>query len=276
MSTPSLRLRAFIAAAGIAILASAGWAAADPPSRVARLGYLSGAVSFSPAGEDDWMQAAINRPVTTGDRLWVDSGGAGRAAGRRRRRAHERRHRRLHPQPRRPHRPAAAHAGLAEHPRAPPRAEPGLRGRHAQPRLHRAQARRLPDRGRPRRRGDHHPGAQRPGRGLRRGHGLRRRLAPALSLHGDRPARRRIPRHAALRRFRPLVGRPRPRLRQLGFRPLCFAGRDRLPGSRRERHLARRRDLRQRLVPEPRGLRLGALPRRPLVLDRPVGLDLGG
>ncbi len=38
------------------------------------LGYLSGAVSFSPAGEDDWVQATINRPLTTGDRLWADSG----------------------------------------------------------------------------------------------------------------------------------------------------------------------------------------------------------
>jgi hypothetical protein len=38
---------------------------------VARLGYLSVAVSLSPAGENDWVQAAINRPLTTGDRLWA-------------------------------------------------------------------------------------------------------------------------------------------------------------------------------------------------------------
>ena len=49
-------------------------AAADPPSRVARMGYLSGAVSLSPAGESDWVQAAINRPLTTGDRVWTDAG----------------------------------------------------------------------------------------------------------------------------------------------------------------------------------------------------------
>ena len=49
-------------------------ALADPPSRVARIGYLSGAVSLSPAGEDDWVQAAINRPLTTGDRVWTDAG----------------------------------------------------------------------------------------------------------------------------------------------------------------------------------------------------------
>jgi hypothetical protein len=44
----------------------------DPPSRVARLGYMDGSVSFEPAGEDEWVQAADNRPLTTGDKLWAD------------------------------------------------------------------------------------------------------------------------------------------------------------------------------------------------------------
>jgi len=70
---PLLR-RAFALVAGAAILAFSGWVGADPPSRVARLGYLTGAVSFSPAGEADWVQATINRPLTTGDRLWADAG----------------------------------------------------------------------------------------------------------------------------------------------------------------------------------------------------------
>ncbi|MGH9663273.1 MAG: DUF6600 domain-containing protein, partial [Bryobacteraceae bacterium] len=52
-----------------------GPADADPPSRVARLSYLTGSVSFQPAGVDDWTAATPNRPVTTGDRLWVDDGG---------------------------------------------------------------------------------------------------------------------------------------------------------------------------------------------------------
>jgi hypothetical protein len=56
------------------VLSFSGWASADPPSRVARLGYLSGTVSYSPAGEDDWVQATINRPLTTGDRLWAEPG----------------------------------------------------------------------------------------------------------------------------------------------------------------------------------------------------------
>lgn len=74
MQIQPLRLRAFAFVAGVAILAFSGWASADPPSRVARLGYISGAVSFSPAGENDWLQATINRPLTTGDRLWADTG----------------------------------------------------------------------------------------------------------------------------------------------------------------------------------------------------------
>jgi hypothetical protein len=44
----------------------------DPPTRVARLGYLEGSVSFQPAGETDWVQAVPNRPMTTGDQLWAD------------------------------------------------------------------------------------------------------------------------------------------------------------------------------------------------------------
>jgi hypothetical protein len=46
----------------------------DPPSRVARLGYLRGPVSFSPAGTDDWAVAGMNRPLVTGDRLWTEPG----------------------------------------------------------------------------------------------------------------------------------------------------------------------------------------------------------
>jgi hypothetical protein len=48
------------------------WAENDPSGRVARLNYLRGSVSFQPAGETDWVPAVVNRPVTTGDRLWAD------------------------------------------------------------------------------------------------------------------------------------------------------------------------------------------------------------
>ena len=46
----------------------------DPPSRVARLSYLSGDVSFQPNGVDDWVAATLNRPLTTSDHLWTARG----------------------------------------------------------------------------------------------------------------------------------------------------------------------------------------------------------
>ena len=44
----------------------------DPPGRVARLSYADGSVSLQPAGVEDWADATINRPLTTGDKLWAD------------------------------------------------------------------------------------------------------------------------------------------------------------------------------------------------------------
>jgi hypothetical protein len=73
MFTPSLHHRVFTFAISVSLLAFSGWASADPPSRVGRLGYMTGGVSFSPAGENDWVRASMNRPLTTGDRLWTES-----------------------------------------------------------------------------------------------------------------------------------------------------------------------------------------------------------
>src|ERR1700757_3676646 len=44
----------------------------DPPGRAARLGHMDGSISFQPAGESEWVEAAPNRPMTTGDKLWAD------------------------------------------------------------------------------------------------------------------------------------------------------------------------------------------------------------
>src|SRR2546421_11121179 len=44
----------------------------DPPGRVARLSYTQGTVSLQPAGVQDWAAAVVNRPLTTGDKLWTD------------------------------------------------------------------------------------------------------------------------------------------------------------------------------------------------------------
>src|SRR5208283_229504 len=54
----------------------------DPPGRVARLSYMEGSVSFEPSGESNWSQASLNYPLTTGDRLWTDKGGARRDGNR--------------------------------------------------------------------------------------------------------------------------------------------------------------------------------------------------
>jgi hypothetical protein len=50
----------------------AGGDQADPPSRVGRLSFIHGAVSFVPAGENEWVEAQVNRPLVTGDKLWTD------------------------------------------------------------------------------------------------------------------------------------------------------------------------------------------------------------
>ncbi len=47
---------------------------ADPSARVARLSDAEGAVSLQPAGVTQWTQAQLNRPLTSGDRLWSDQG----------------------------------------------------------------------------------------------------------------------------------------------------------------------------------------------------------
>ena len=47
----------------------------DPPTRVARLAYAQGSVSSEPAGTNDWVAAELNRPMTTGDKIWSDNDG---------------------------------------------------------------------------------------------------------------------------------------------------------------------------------------------------------
>jgi hypothetical protein len=47
---------------------------ADPPERAARLSYISGDVVLQPAGEEEWAPALLNRPLTTGDKVWTEPG----------------------------------------------------------------------------------------------------------------------------------------------------------------------------------------------------------
>ena len=70
---PSLILVALLSA-----IVPVAWAQVDPPAQVARLSLVEGSVSFSPADEainansgNAWRAAELNRPLTTGDRLWT-------------------------------------------------------------------------------------------------------------------------------------------------------------------------------------------------------------
>src|SRR6266849_10790057 len=60
----------------VGVLLTAGGSVAqsepDPPGRVGRLNFISGKVSFQPAGETEWEAVNPNRPITTGDHLWTD------------------------------------------------------------------------------------------------------------------------------------------------------------------------------------------------------------
>ncbi len=44
----------------------------DPPGRVARLQYMTGAVSIQPKGTEEWVAGSLNRPLTTTDNVWTD------------------------------------------------------------------------------------------------------------------------------------------------------------------------------------------------------------
>jgi hypothetical protein len=78
----TMTLSAFLKASALSLLFVAGVAQAqeaepleaDPPDRAARLSLIRGEVSLQPAGEEDWAPAILNRPLTTGDRLWTEPG----------------------------------------------------------------------------------------------------------------------------------------------------------------------------------------------------------
>ena len=55
-----------------ALLLPSGATFADPSARVARISFLSGAVSVRPASLETWSTATVNYPLTIGDHLWTD------------------------------------------------------------------------------------------------------------------------------------------------------------------------------------------------------------
>ena len=46
----------------------------DPPARVAHVNLIDGNAQLKLAGTDNWVDQLVNRPLTGGDRLWVESG----------------------------------------------------------------------------------------------------------------------------------------------------------------------------------------------------------
>ncbi len=68
--------RLLLLAALSAVLMSATVAAGedDPPGRVARVNLLDGRGAMQPAGTDDWVDDLQNRPLTGGDKIWIETG----------------------------------------------------------------------------------------------------------------------------------------------------------------------------------------------------------
>jgi hypothetical protein len=71
----ALRWLSGLAALLVLSCATAQEPVVDPPDRVARLSLLEGDVSLAPAESEEWADAVLNRPLTTGDKLWVDDNG---------------------------------------------------------------------------------------------------------------------------------------------------------------------------------------------------------
>ena len=62
----------FFLALFVSLAALSAFADADPPGRAVRIKYISGPVSIQPGGVNDWVEAVVNRPLTTSDRIWTD------------------------------------------------------------------------------------------------------------------------------------------------------------------------------------------------------------
>jgi hypothetical protein len=59
-----------------AVLAAApAFADPDPPTRVGRIAYIDGTVSFHPGPDAQWGEAVLNYPVAPATALWTDEGG---------------------------------------------------------------------------------------------------------------------------------------------------------------------------------------------------------
>jgi hypothetical protein len=73
LAAPLARVLPAVAVA-FTVLAAQAQAEGDPPGRVAAVTERQGSVVFAPAGEEEWTELPLNRPLTQADRLWTDQG----------------------------------------------------------------------------------------------------------------------------------------------------------------------------------------------------------
>lgn len=59
---------------GATIVWSSAMGQTEPPTRVGRLAFIDGAVSFHDDRQAGWSQAIVNTPLTSGDALWTEPG----------------------------------------------------------------------------------------------------------------------------------------------------------------------------------------------------------
>jgi hypothetical protein len=77
MKTRSQFALALLLAVSFVAIAQRAAAQDDPPGRVARLNFIQGSVSYQVSGDQSWIQADPNRPLTVGDNLWADTNSRG-------------------------------------------------------------------------------------------------------------------------------------------------------------------------------------------------------
>ena len=68
--TPGILSAATLTLASL-LLVSPAMAQNDPPGRVARVGYSYGQINFADAGSNQWTELIPNRPISTGDSIFV-------------------------------------------------------------------------------------------------------------------------------------------------------------------------------------------------------------
>ena len=69
-----MRNTSFTALCALLVCTAAHAAYDDPPGRVARVNLLDGTGAMQLAGTESWIDNLLNRPLTGGDKLWIEAG----------------------------------------------------------------------------------------------------------------------------------------------------------------------------------------------------------